>query len=400
MTERVSVAHIITKLELGGAQQITLFTVANLNRSKFHPIIITGEPGMLDLEARNISDAEFYQIPSLIRMIRPFQDFVALLSLTSLLKRIHPTIVHTHSSKAGIVGRWAARLAGVPIIIHSIHGYGFTPEQHPIIRRVLVALERSTARFTSLFFTDSESNRRQGVELGLFPAERSFMLPPGIDLTAIRQIQVDVKRKKQELGLDPARPVVGMVAPFKPQKAPLDFVWLTARVIQKRPDVQFLLVGDGELRPSIEQEIRRYDLSRSILLLGWRQDVPEIMRCLDAFVLTSRWEGLPRVYLEALTSGIPVVGTRVDGAAEVVQDGVNGYLLEPGDVAGLADRVLWLLNHPDEAKRMGHNGESLSRKFDSYEVVRQQERHYEGLVGKLEKKHLSHASSHATQTIN
>jgi glycosyltransferase involved in cell wall biosynthesis len=120
------------------------------------------------------------------------------------------------------------------------------------------------------------------------------------------------------------------------------------------------------------------------------------MKCLDVFLLTSGWEGLPRVYLEALSCGVPVVGTRVDGAAEVVIDGVNGFLKEPGDVEGLADRVLWLLNHPEEAKAMGSRGMSFSEKFDCYEVVRQQEYRYEWLVANMQKDDLPHAPERAT----
>jgi glycosyltransferase involved in cell wall biosynthesis len=171
-----------------------------------------------------------------------------------------------------------------------------------------------------------------------------------------------------------------MVAPMKPQKAPLDFVRVAAQVAARKPDTQFLFVGDGELRGAVEAEIARFGLAQSVRLAGWRRDVPAIMRCLDVFVLTSRWEGLPRVYLEALASGVPVVGTRVDGAAEVVRDGVNGYLVAPGDVPGLADRVLWLLANPAAAADMGRRGESLPQEFDIHHMVRRQEEEYTHLL--------------------
>jgi hypothetical protein len=142
MTMPIKVAHIITKLELGGAQQNTLFTVSHLDRDRFQPILITGEPGLLDEEARGLGGVEFHQVPSLVRPLRPVADLRALIGLTRLLRRLRPAIVHTHSSKAGILGRWAARLAGVPIVIHSIHGFGFTPEQHPLLRALLLTAER------------------------------------------------------------------------------------------------------------------------------------------------------------------------------------------------------------------------------------------------------------------
>jgi glycosyltransferase involved in cell wall biosynthesis len=375
-----AVCHIITRLELGGAQQNTLYTVSHLDPAKFRPILITGEPGLLDGEARSLPGVEFHQIPSLVRAIRPLSDLRALLALARLLRRIKPAIVHTHSSKAGIIGRAAAWLAGVPIVIHSIHGFGFTRYQSVPVRRMLVALECLAAKVTTRFFAVSDANRQLGAAIGLFPESRCAVIRSSVDVAAIRRLEVDTAAKKRELGLEPGRPVVGMVAPMKPQKAPLDFVRVAARVAGKKPETQFLFVGDGELRDAMESEITRLGLLKSFRLAGWRRDVPAIMRCLDVFVLTSLWEGLPRVYLEALASGVPVVGTRVDGAAEVIRDGVNGYLLAPGDVNGMAERVLALLANPTLAADMGRRGESLPPEFDIHDMVRRQEQEYERLL--------------------
>ncbi|HJU06191.1 MAG TPA: glycosyltransferase family 4 protein [Nitrospiraceae bacterium] len=379
-TSPVSVVHIITQLELGGAQQNTLFTISHLDSTRFRSVLITGEPGLLDEEAKALPGIDFYQIPTLRRSIRPIADGHALFKLTKLLARIKPAIVHTHSSKAGIVGRFAARMAHVPIIVHSIHGFGFTPAQYPLLRRILIAIERRAGRITSRFFAVSEANRRTGISLGIFPAERCSVIRSGVDLRALRRTDVNVAGKKRQLGLDSDRPTIGMVAPFKPQKAPLDFVHLAAVVHRQSPSAQFVMIGDGDMRPAVKQEIDRHGLASSMHLLGWRRDIPEILRCLNVLVLTSRWEGLPRVYLEALASGVPVVGTRVDGAPEVIRDGINGYLLEPGDVAGLADRVLYLLTHPADATRMGRNAQSVPPEFDIHEMVRRQEREYERLI--------------------
>jgi len=367
--------------------------VSHLNRARFRPLLITGEPGLLDREARTLSGVEFHQVPLLRRPIRPVADLRALLALTRLLRRLSPAIVHTHSSKAGILGRWAARLAGVPIIVHTIHGFGFTRYQHPLVRAAFVALERRTARFTTRFFAVSEANRRLGIELGLFPADRCIVLRSGVDLHAFRRVRVDTAAKKRELGLEPGQPVVGMIAPLKPQKAPIDFVHLAALVHRTRPEARFVLAGDGELRGAVEEEAARLGLSGTLMLTGWRRDVAELMRCFDVFALTSLWEGLPRVYLEALAGGVPVVGTRVDGAAEVIREGVNGYLVEPGDIRGMADRVLDLLAHPDEAARMGQKGASLPQEFDIRDMLRRLEGEYDRLVGDQEQGGLLRAAS-------
>ncbi len=379
MRQPVTIAHVVTKLELGGAQQIALYTVSHLDRTRFRPILIAGEPGICDDEGRYAGE-EFYQVPSLVRPIRPLGDMRALYDLTRLFRRLKPTIVHTHSSKAGILGRWAARLAGIPIIVHSIHGFGFTRDQHPLLRWALIELERSVARVTRKFFPVSRATRRLGIELGLFTEANSTVLPPGIDPEVFCGMRVDVPAMCRKLGLEADRPVVGMIAPLKPQKAPVDFVKVAARVHQARPDVQFLLVGDGELRAAVEAEVAAQGLRGRFILIGWRRDIAEIMRCLDVFVLTSRWEGLPRVYLEATASGVPVVGTRVDGAPEVIQEGRNGYLAEPGDIGTLAAHVLSLLADPDRARAMGRSGAALALEYDIREMMRRQEREYETLL--------------------
>jgi len=380
MTMAHAVCHILTKLELGGAQKNTILTASHLDPAKFRPILITGEPGLLDDEVRKLPGVEFHQIPYLVRKVSPLSDLRALVALTWLLWRLKPSIVHTHSSKAGILGRAAAWLAGVPVIIHTIHGFGFTRYQRAIVSRAFIALERLAAKVTTRFFSVSEAGRLLGIELGLFAADECIVIRSGVDLRAFRKSSVDTVSKKRELGLEPGRPVVGMIGPMKPQKAPLDFVRVAARVARKKPETQFLYVGDGEMRQAMEAEIARLDLVKSFRLAGWRRDIPDIMRCLDVFVLTSLWEGLPRVYLEAIASGVPVVGTRVDGAAEVVRDGVNGYLLAPGDVQGLADRVLALLMNPALAADMGHERTRLPQEFDCDVVVYLHEQEYERLL--------------------
>jgi glycosyltransferase involved in cell wall biosynthesis len=272
----------------------------------------------------------------------------------------------------------AGHFAGVPIMIHSIHGYGLTPAQHPLVRRVFLWAERLVSKKTTRFFSVSEANRRQGIEWKLFSPDRCVVIRSGVDLEALRRTLVDRPTKKRELGLDPSRPVVGMVAPMKPQKAPLDFIRMAAKVHQTYPHAQFVMVGDGELRTMVERERARLGLKQSLHLLGWRRDVAEILRCMDVFTLTSRWEGLPRVYLEALAMGVPVVGTRVDGAEEVVTDGVNGFLLEPGDVEGLAAKVQQVLSHPEPLSQTENT--RLGKEFDINDMVRRQEEEYQHLI--------------------
>ena len=387
----IRVVHVITKLELGGAQENTLYTLGHLDRSRFSGLLLTNPEGLLVADAVGDARYETRFVPSLVREVRPHRDAAALAELVAALRRemraaragggARRVIVHTHSSKAGILGRAAARLAGVPAVIHSIHGYGFHPRQRPAVRRLYVRLERLAARWTTHFIAVAQADIEEGVALGLFPRERATLIRSGIDIAAYAGAGVDRAATARELGFDPAQPLVGMVACLKPQKNPVDFVRVAGVVAGAVPTAQFLLAGDGVLRPAVEAEARRLGLGGRFRLLGWRRDVPRILPCLDVLVLTSLWEGLPRVFPQAMAAGRPIVAYRVDGAPEAVAEGVNGCLVDPGDVAGAAARIVELLKDPARAQRMGAAGRERVAEFDADLMVRRQEELYERLVG-------------------
>ena len=369
----IRVCHVITKLELGGAQQNTIYTLAHLDRSRFDTILVTGATGILVEEGRR-SAGRVHLVDRLEREISPASDLAALGALVRIFRKERPDIVHTHSSKAGILGRWAACLAGVPHIVHSIHGYGFHPRQSGLLRDALIALERATGRLaTSAFVAVSRANLETGLDLELFPPDRVTLIRSGVRLSDFRPAGGD-RRGGEEV-------TVGMVACLKPQKAPLDFVAVAARVLKRATvPVRFVLVGDGEMRPAVESAIRAEGIAGRVELAGWRRDVPELMRSFDLLLHTSLWEGLPRVFPEAMATGLPIVATRVDGAPEAIEDGVTGYLLPPGDVEGLASRTLELAGDPRLRRRMGDAARGRTAPWDIDEMVRRQERLYEGLM--------------------
>src|SRR3990170_832482 len=380
----IKVVHIITKLELGGAQQNTLYTVSHLDKGKFIPILITGSEGLLVDDAKRLG-IEAYFLPSLVREINPFKDITALLDIRRLLRSIKrpsqsPIIVHTHSSKAGIIGRWAAYLAGIPVIIHTYHGYGFNDYQSFLKRRLFVLLERLTARITTRFIAVSKNNIEKGINAGIFRSDDVELIRSGIDISEFSDVKVDKAKKKMELGIELDKPLIGMIACFKPQKAPLDFVKAAHLVCQKMSDVRFVVAGDGELRPPMEELINNLGLKDKIKLLGFRRDIPEIMKCLDVFVLTSLWEGLPKVIVQAIAAGIPIVATEVDGSSEVIKNGVNSFLVKPGDVEGIAEKVMNILQKPKDFKFEISDLKSILDEFDINLMVKKQEKLYEALV--------------------
>ncbi|MGZ9188906.1 MAG: glycosyltransferase, partial [Nitrospira sp.] len=323
-----TVCHVITKLELGGAQEVAMQVVASLDRSRFRPVLIAGPGGLLTEEACALEGVDVRLVPSLLREIHPLKDLRALLELVHLFRRLRPKIVHTHSSKAGILGRLAAWLAGVPCILHTIHGYGVTPAQPFWLRRTLIVLERTVGWVTTHWIAVSQADRRQGIEWGLFSASKVSLVRPGID-PAPFEARIDAKernRLRATLGIGPDHLLVGTISCLKPQKSPEDFVRVAARVCQRLPMARCVVVGDGALRPQVEGLLGALGLQERVTLLGWRRDVVALLKAFDVFVLTSQWEGLPCVLLEARASRIPIVATRVGGAAEAIVEHAHGTL--------------------------------------------------------------------------
>ncbi len=391
----IRVVHIITKLELGGAQENTLYTLGHLDPARFSGLLVTNPDGLLVADA--LKDGRYGKrfVRSLVREVRPARDGIALGALVGILRRelseargrlgagIPPVIVHTHSSKAGILGRAAARIAGVPVVIHTVHGFGFHPRQRPGVRRFYVALERLAARWTTHVIAVSQADLDEGVALGLFARARASLIRSGIEIARYAGTGVDRDAAVRSLGFDSARPLVGMVACLKPQKNPVDFVRVAALVARSVPEAQFLLAGDGVLRPAVEEAVRRSGLGGRFRLLGWRRDIDRIIPILDVLVLTSLWEGLPRVFPQAMAASRPVVAYRVDSAAEAVTEGVTGHLVDPGDYAGAADRITRLLLDPALARRMGAAGRERVGEFDAGLMVRSQEVLYDRLWSEL-----------------
>jgi glycosyltransferase involved in cell wall biosynthesis len=272
----------------------------------------------------------------------------------------------------------------VPIVVHSIHGFGFHDGMPGWLRAGLVGLERAAAPLTTHFIAVSRANLERGVALGIVVRERASVIRSGIHIDAFRAAASAAGQPgvalRRELGVGAGAPLVGMVACLKPQKAPLDFVDAAARVAASRPDVQFVMVGDGELRPAVAARARAVGLEGRLHLLGWRRDVPEVMAALDVVVLTSLWEGLPRVVPEAIAAGRPIVATAVDGTAEILRDGDNALVAAPGDRVGIAARIERLLVEPGLGPRLVEKARPLLQEFDIDAMVRAQERLYRRLL--------------------
>ena len=378
---RIRVLHAITLLELGGAQRNTLDTVTLLDRGRFEVALACGVGAELYREAQALADMRLFSLPHLVREVRPLADRAALAELRAAIREFRPDIVHTHSSKAGILGRWAARRERVPIVIHSIHGFGFGAHQSAPVRWAFLTAERLAARWTDHFIAVSRRNLEEGVRLGLFGPERASVIRSGVVLRSFRQ-HSGGDEVRRELGIPAGAPLVLQVACFKQQKAPERFVALAEAVGRRFPDAHFVLVGDGALRPEIEAVRRRAGIEGRLHLPGWRRDVPALLDAATVVTLTSRFEDLPRALVEALAAGVPVVAMAVDGVDEVVRDGDNGFLVREGDTAALGERVAAVLADGALRDRLAaHAGDGLDP-WDRDTMVREQEALYEALAGR------------------
>jgi glycosyltransferase involved in cell wall biosynthesis len=394
-----SICHIITKLELGGAQEVALYAVSHLDRTRFHPVLMAGPGGFLTEEARRLPGVDLIIVPTLGRRIHAISDLLAFLHLIRLLRCVKPAIVHTHSSKAGILGRWAAWCAGVPLILHTVHGFGITPAQPNWLQQLLIMVERITGWITTHWVVVAAIDEGRGRRWGLFNANVS-VIRPGIDPRPFQQLPHPAARQRlrEEFGAGPDEMLVGMVACLKPQKAPEDLVAVAELVCSRMPNTKFVLIGDGALRPRIQTLIDERGLHERVRLAGWRRDVDRAMGSFDALLLTSHWEGLPRVMLEAASAGLPIVATKVGGVEEAAVHRDRTRLYEPGDIAGLAEGVEILLQQcRTEGTPPASIRHQLPKEFHIEEMVKQYQSLYDRLLSQrranLGSRSLSPASS-------
>jgi len=364
-------------LELGGAQQNTLYTVSHLDREKFAPVLITGKGGILDSEAAALNGVETHFIKHLIRPTCPLRDLAGFFTIWRLLIKIKPDIVHTHSSKAGILGRWAAYFAGVPFIIHTFHGFGFHDFQWAPVKYLYICIEWLTAKISGALVVVSTDNIVKALRHGVGRREQYCVIRSGIDVEKYKNKAGSRAEKRKELGIPADKKVITTIGPFKPQKNLEDFITVAELVNASRPGTVFLIIGDGRQRPRLELLIGSMEPAAAVKLLGWRRDVDGILAATDIFAMTSLWEGLPRSVLEAMSAGLPVVANAVDGVREIVKDGETGFLITPRDTKTMAEKLIELTDNAERAVAMGEKGRlQISREFDIAFMVEQQERLY------------------------
>jgi glycosyltransferase involved in cell wall biosynthesis len=359
---RIKVIRVIARLNIGGPAIHTILLTAGLDPTRFESTLVTGiaaahEGNMLDLASQK--GVQPLVIPQLGRDINLLRDWATLIKLFFLFRDRRPHIVHTHTAKAGTVGRVAARLAGVPIVVHTFHGHVFHSYFGPRKTRLFIKIERALARFTDRIIAISPAQYQDIVHTyRIAPSERVVTIPLGLDLQPFCTArQAYSGQFRSSLGISSDTMLVGFVGRLTGVKDPSLFIEAASRVVGQMPATRFVFVGDGELRPTLEQEVKALGLTRQILFAGWQTVMPVVYADLDLLVLSSLNEGTPVTVIEALAAGTPVVATAVGGVPDVIVDQKTGVLVPSGDVEALAQAVVRLLRDRECAEELARVGQ-------------------------------------------
>ena len=376
---------------MGGSAQNTLLSCKELS-SKYEIILVHGlsqESGMTGLEKMIVEDGvekakksgvKVIVLPSMVRSIRPIKDFMALVSLVRLILKEKPDIVHTHSSKAGILGRLAAKAAKVPHIIHTPHGHVFYGHFGLLASKAFMWVERFFSKFTDRMVALTDGEKDDYINLSVCSPEKLFKIHSGVDVKKFMQVNGNRVEKRRSLGLDQNEAVIGFVGWLLPIKGPdyllkaMDYVW------QGHPEASLVFVGKGDLDVDLRTEALKKNGNGKVKFLGWREDIDEIMPLFDMLVLPSLNEGMGRVLVEAMAAGKPVVASRVGGIPDLVRHAETGYLVPPADEEALADGIKKLLDDPERAKQMGKRGKEYCRQFSLESMIEKLDNLYSDLI--------------------
>jgi len=368
------VLHVITRLIRGGADENTALTVARMDPRRWDSWILAGRGSEVDGFPEEIR-RRTRLFPELVRDPDPVHDVLALAKLVRILRRERWDLIHTHTAKAGFVGRVAARIAGVPHVVHTLHGVTFHDHVASPVRRLYVLLERLAAARCDALISVGEDVRRKYLAEGIGREAQYVTIPSGMDTRPFEEARQgpatarDAVRRELDLGKDDI--VVGMVSRLEPRKGWSYLIDAVARLAPGFPALRLLVVGEGAQRAELDALAARGGIRDRVRFAGYRPDVARVIAAMDVGVLTSLWEGLPRVLVQYALLERPIVTFEVEGAREVVADGENGWVVPPCDVDALVDRLRPLLARPDLRRELGRRGRArVEGRWDADLMIR------------------------------
>ncbi len=380
--EKIKVLHTITRFDQGGSAQVVFLTLLGLKKQNFVPVFLTGlslESQMKEKELtateNNIQqlkseDIKFIQSPFLVRRINIIKDLEALFDMWRVIKKNNPLIVHTHSSKAGLLGRLAAKLAGVPIIVHSPHGHVFVGYFGPIKTKIFIILERLASRITDKIIALTQREKEDHIRLRIGSEDTFVIIHSGVELNKFKEMPlIEGQNLRKNLGLPEDALIIGTSGRLEPVKGPEFLIKAANRIISQYPNTFFLFVGDGSLRRDLEKKALDLGIEKNIVFLGWRNDVSKIISIYDIFVLPSLNEGMGRVLVEAMALGKPIVASNAGGIPDLITHGKTGFLVPPKNSKELAKYIQILLENKEKRVKMGLAGKKMALNFSKEIMV-------------------------------
>lgn len=378
----LKVLHIITRLDKGGSADVVLGLAKGLKERGEDVSIVVGKTmdPHTDLSAYvERTGIGIISIPFLRRDVNPFLDMLALLQLFFIIRRERPDILHTHTSKAGFLGRLAGRMAGAKVIVHTPHGHILYGYYGRILTRLFLYLEGLASYLSDRVITLTDNEAQEYVKWGVTRMEKLVTIPCGIELERFPSL-TEGNKIKREFGIPGDTPLVGWVGRLEPVKGCGYFLRACAIIKNVVPGVRFLIAGDGPLMGDMKVLAEGLGLKGDVIFAGFREDIPEIISSIDLLVHTPLNEGLGRVLLEAMACGKPIVVTRVGGVPEVVEDGVNGLLIPSGDVEAIAEASIRILKDNALGSGLGKAGKKKVAEFGMDRMVEVTYRLYKSMM--------------------
>ncbi len=359
MTRKVKVLHIITRLIKGGADENTMITVKGLSKKEFEIDLMIGAESDWDISGE-LSGVNVIKNSMLIRNIHPLKDLLAFIKIMSLCLRKKYDIVHTHTAKAGILGRFAAYLCGGRIIIHTLHGSTFHNSAGPLAKNVYIFLERLAFKVTHKMIVVGTDLRDRYIASKIGRKKDYIVIRSGFDLDRFLLSKQTIQNYRiqtcHQWGIDKYSFVFGSVSRLEDRKGHIYLLKAISPLLQQYPNTYLVIAGEGAQKHFLMQFAKSHGISEKVMFTGYRSDIEKVISAFDVFVLTSLWEGLPRVLVQASALAKPIVTFDVEGAKEIVENNSNGFIVALKDVEGLKNRLLYFLNSPNDADNMGQKG--------------------------------------------
>ncbi|MEK6775501.1 MAG: glycosyltransferase family 4 protein [bacterium] len=369
---RIRVLHVHTLPVVSGSGINTYLTMKGMPGERFETALACAPGGRLNEIVRE-AGMDVHEVRNLVQPIHPLKDILALFEIIRIIRREKIDIVHTHNSKAGFLGRLAGKLAGTPVVIHTVHGFAFH-QSEPLWRRTIFRLmEKLAAPWADHTIFISQPMIDWAREEGILRGTSYSKIYSGIDLDAFHGYGKEEQGKlREELGLGKGSRVIGFVSKLWEGKGHEIALHAMVRVAEEIPDAKLLLVGEGPLKPKLIELARKLGIEQSMVFAGFRTKIAEITSLCELCILPSFFEGMGRVLLEAGACGKPVVASRVGGIPDVIVDGVTGFLVPSGDPAALSEAVLRLMRDPGSAVKMGEAARKrINEKYDVRTMVRE-----------------------------